>query len=87
LGCKVEIKSNARGKGKLVLHFQNHEEFDHLRNQLTDALNASRRAATAALIFATIAVDSITDLPVRCPHRAARQACPRRHRERLDPTD
>jgi ParB family chromosome partitioning protein len=45
LGCKVEIKSNSRGKGKIVLHFQNHEEFDHLRSHLTDALNAPRRAA------------------------------------------
>jgi len=45
LGCKVEIRSNARGKGKIVLHFQNHEEFDHLRTQLTDAFNATRRAA------------------------------------------
>jgi ParB family chromosome partitioning protein len=45
LGCKVEIKANARGKGKLTIHFQNHEEFEHLRIQLTDALGASRRAA------------------------------------------
>src|SRR6476660_554066 len=34
LGCKVEIKANARGKGKLTIHFQNHEEFEHLRAQL-----------------------------------------------------
>jgi ParB family chromosome partitioning protein len=39
LGCKVEIRANAKGKGKLTIHFQNHEEFDRLRTQLTDALN------------------------------------------------
>jgi ParB family transcriptional regulator, chromosome partitioning protein len=46
LGCKVEIKANARGKGKLTIHFQNHDEFEHLRAQLTDAIaGASRRDA------------------------------------------
>jgi ParB family chromosome partitioning protein len=47
LGLKVELKANARGRGKLIIHFANHEEFDRLRESLTsnsDAL-ASRRAA------------------------------------------
>jgi ParB family chromosome partitioning protein len=36
LGMKVELRANSRGRGKLVIHFQNHEEFDRLREQLTD---------------------------------------------------
>lgn len=36
LGLKVELKANARGRGKLTIHFQNHDEFDRLREQLTD---------------------------------------------------
>jgi ParB family chromosome partitioning protein len=47
LGCKVEIKANARGKGKLTIHFQNHEEFEQLRAQLTDALGNSARRNVA----------------------------------------
>jgi len=43
LGVKVEIKANARGRGKLVIHFANHEEFDHLREQLTDAFEGSAK--------------------------------------------
>jgi ParB family chromosome partitioning protein len=46
LGLKVEIRSSARGRGKIVIHFQNHEEFDRLREQLTDAFGrASPRKA------------------------------------------
>jgi ParB family chromosome partitioning protein len=41
LGAKVEIKSSARGRGKIVIHFQNHDEFDRLREQLTDAFSHS----------------------------------------------
>lgn len=36
LGTKVAITHNARGRGKLVIHFRNHEEFERLRRQLTD---------------------------------------------------
>jgi ParB family transcriptional regulator, chromosome partitioning protein len=44
LGLKVEIKANSRGRGKLTIHFANHDEFDHLREQLTDgAATPSRR--------------------------------------------
>ena len=39
LGVKVEIKANSRGRGKLVIHFANHDEFDRLREQLTDAFD------------------------------------------------
>jgi len=31
---KVQITSNARGRGKLVIHFRNHEEFDRLSEQI-----------------------------------------------------
>jgi ParB family chromosome partitioning protein len=42
LGTKVEIRASARGRGKIVIHFQNHDDFDRLREQLTDALSSSR---------------------------------------------
>lgn len=35
LGVKVEVKEGAKGKGKLVVHFANHDEFERLRRQLT----------------------------------------------------
>lgn len=38
LGTKVEIRASARGRGKIVIHFQDHDEFDRLRQQLTNAL-------------------------------------------------
>ncbi len=36
LGTKVAITHNARGRGKLVIHFRNHEEFERLRRHLAD---------------------------------------------------
>jgi len=36
LGTKVKITHNAQGRGKLVIHFRNHEEFERLRHQITD---------------------------------------------------
>jgi ParB family chromosome partitioning protein len=36
LGTKVKITHNARGRGRLVIHFRSHEEFDRLRRQITD---------------------------------------------------
>lgn len=41
LGTKVEIKASARGRGKIVIHFGNHDEFDRLREQLTEAFERS----------------------------------------------
>jgi ParB family transcriptional regulator, chromosome partitioning protein len=35
LGTKVQISQTAKGKGKIVIHFANHDEFDRLRGQLT----------------------------------------------------
>jgi ParB family chromosome partitioning protein len=43
LGMRVEIRANARGRGRLTIHFANHDEFDRLREQFTDATD--RRAA------------------------------------------
>jgi ParB family chromosome partitioning protein len=34
LGLKVKITHNARGRGKLVVQFRNHEEFEQLRKQV-----------------------------------------------------
>ena len=42
LGTKVEIKQSARGRGKIVIHFQSHEDFDRLREQLTGALESKK---------------------------------------------
>lgn len=36
LGTRVEIRRNARGRGKLIVHFTSREEFDRLRSLLTD---------------------------------------------------
>jgi hypothetical protein len=36
LGTKVKITHNARGRGKLVIHFRNHEEFERLRRDIVD---------------------------------------------------
>lgn len=45
LGVKVEIKSSAKGRGKLTLHFANHEEFDRLREQLSQPTATQQRHA------------------------------------------
>ncbi len=34
LGMKVKISHNARGRGKAVIHFRNHEEFERLKKQI-----------------------------------------------------
>ena len=34
LGTKVKITHNARGRGKLVVHFTSHEEFERLKSQV-----------------------------------------------------
>jgi len=36
LGTKVKITHNARGRGKLVVHFTSHEEFERLKSQICD---------------------------------------------------
>ena len=34
LGFKVDLRQSARGKGKVVIHFKNHDEFERLRSML-----------------------------------------------------
>ncbi len=34
LGMKVKISHNARGRGKAIIHFRNHEEFERLKKQI-----------------------------------------------------
>jgi len=36
LGMKVDLKQGTRGKGKLVLHFRSHDEFDRIHKILCD---------------------------------------------------
>lgn len=37
LGTKVDIRQNAKGRGKIVIQFTSHDEFDRLRAILTDS--------------------------------------------------
>jgi ParB family chromosome partitioning protein len=37
LGTKVELRQSAKGKGKITIHFGNHEEFDRIKAILTGA--------------------------------------------------
>ena len=34
LGTKVQITQTAKGRGKIVIHFSNHDEFDRIRGQI-----------------------------------------------------
>lgn len=43
LGLKVALKQSARGRGRLVIQFRNHDEFEHLRSCLCD-LDAQARS-------------------------------------------
>jgi ParB family chromosome partitioning protein len=36
LGTRVKITHSSRGRGKLIIHFASHEEFERLRHQLCD---------------------------------------------------
>lgn len=45
LGMKVEIRATPRGRGRMTIHFANHEEFERLRDQLTDATGRGARKA------------------------------------------
>ena len=44
-GTKVEIKSTARGRGKITIHFSDPDEFDRLRALLSDAARPPLRVA------------------------------------------
>lgn len=39
LGMRVSISHNARGKGKVVIHFRNHDEFDRLREHVCGVID------------------------------------------------
>lgn len=39
LGTKVDLRQSAAGKGKITIHFKNHEEFDRLRQLLAGPPN------------------------------------------------
>lgn len=44
LGAKVEIKQTAGGRGKIVIHFASHDEFDRLRELITESGTHEQRA-------------------------------------------
>ena len=44
LGTKVKIKASARGRGQITIHFQSNDEFERLRDLLTDGENLSKVA-------------------------------------------
>lgn len=45
LGTKVDIRQSARGRGKITIHFGNHDEFDRIWHYLTDEGFATERTA------------------------------------------
>ncbi len=45
LGTKIEISQTAKGRGKIVIHFDNAEEFERIHGHLTDGSGGLRRAA------------------------------------------
>ncbi len=45
LGTKVDIRQGTKGRGKIVIHFTSHEEFDRLRADLTGRGNQNRTQA------------------------------------------
>lgn len=38
LGTKVDVRQTARGRGRFVIHFKNHDEFDRLHSYLVDGV-------------------------------------------------
>ena len=45
LGAKVSIQQAARGRGKIVIHFADHDEFDRIFGHLTDGSSGQSRLA------------------------------------------
>jgi ParB family chromosome partitioning protein len=43
LGVRVKITHDARGRGKVVIAFASHEEFDQIRQQICDGGRAVRK--------------------------------------------
>ena len=46
LGTKVDIRQTAKGRGRLVIHFSSHEEFERIRGLLSDASGLRRSEAS-----------------------------------------
>lgn len=44
LGTKVDLRQGARGKGRIVIHFRNHQEFERLRKFLAETEEPVRQA-------------------------------------------
>jgi len=47
LGTKVEIRQGSRGRGKIVIHFSGHEEFERIRELLADGGDGNVEARAA----------------------------------------
>ncbi len=45
LGTRVEVKQSAEGRGRIVIHFDGHEEFERLRGQINSWVGQMRQAA------------------------------------------
>ena len=45
LGTRIEIRQSSRGRGRIVIHFANHEEFERIRGTLTATDSSTRREA------------------------------------------
>ena len=45
LGTRVDLRQSAKGRGKIVIQFNNHEEFERLRQLLTDSDSVPRSEA------------------------------------------
>ena len=45
LGTRVEVKQAAEGRGRIVIHFDSHEEFERLRAQINSWVGQMRQAA------------------------------------------
>jgi hypothetical protein len=45
LGTQVEVRQTAEGRGRIVIHFGSHEEFERLRAQLNSWTGQMRQVA------------------------------------------
>jgi ParB family chromosome partitioning protein len=45
LGTRVDLRQSAKGRGKIVIQFNNHEEFERLRQLLTDTASVPHSEA------------------------------------------
>jgi ParB family chromosome partitioning protein len=45
LGTKVDLKQTAKGRGRMTIHFKNHDEFDRLYSMMTQSAELRRESA------------------------------------------